>query len=316
MSKLKQRLLHSSGLIISLVFIYLIFRDSKISDVIKIISSTSMLYAFLVALLSLALVVFKTLRWKMILDKSGIMPYKDLLKINFISHMFNVLLPFRAGEVLQVFLTRSKGNIKKTNIAGSLVLNKFMELLSILILFYILVLFVDTTIPEIWLKPIKYLVIFSILFLVLFGFRIININKIPEPTNKILKVTHGFFKSLTHIGNKTLLIKSLLLSLFVWAIELFMIYLLLLSFGINTPIWAPILLVVGINLAILIPATSGSFGPYEFSIILVLGFFSVSKETAIAFAITLHFLEIIFVLLAGLICYVRLKNKTALKQEL
>jgi uncharacterized protein (TIRG00374 family) len=316
MSKLKQKLLHSVGLIISLIFIYFVFRDSKISDVIKIILNTNMFYAFLVATLSLALVVFKTFRWKMILDKSGIMPYKDLLKINFISHMFNIFLPFRAGEVLQVFLTRSKGNIKKTDIAGSLVLNKFMELLSILILFYILVLFVDTTVPEIWLRPIKYLVIFSILFLVLFGFRIVDINKISEPSNKILRIIHHFFKSLTHIGNKTLLIKSLLLSLFVWVIELFMIYLLLISFGIHTPVWAPILLVVGINLAILIPATSGSFGPYEFSIILVLGFFSVSKETAIAFAITLHFLEIIFVLLAGLVCYVGLKDKSALKQEL
>jgi len=316
MSKLKQKLLHSVGLIISLVFIYFIFRDSKISDVIKIISNTSLPYAFLVALLSLALVVFKTSRWKMILDKSGIIPYKELLKINFISHMFNILLPLRAGEVLQVFLTRSKGNIKKTDIAGSLVLNKFMELLSILILFYILVLFVNTTVPEIWLKPIKYLVIFSILFLSLFGLRIVNINKIPEPKNKILKTIHVFFKSLTHIGNKTLLIKSLLLSLLVWVIEIFMIYLLLVSFGINAPAWAPILLIVGINLAILIPATSGSFGPYEFSIILVLGFFSVSKETAIAFAITLHFLEIIFVLLTGLVCYIRLKDKTSLKQEI
>ena len=106
-----------------------------------------------------------------------------------------------------------------------------------------------------------------------------------------------------------------MLSLFVWGIELVMIYVLLISFGINAPFWAPILLIVGINLAILIPATSGSFGPYEFSIILVLGLFSVPKETAIAFAITLHFLEIVLVLLAGLVCYVGLKDKGLLKLE-
>jgi uncharacterized protein (TIRG00374 family) len=300
---------------ISLIFIYFIFKGSKISDVIMIISNTSLFYAIIVALLSLALVVFKTFRWKLILDKSGVMPYYDLLKINFTAHMFNVLLPLRAGEVIQVFLTRSKGDIKKSSVAGSLVLNKFMELLSMLILFYLLCIFVNTTVPEIWLRPIKYLVIFSILFLVIFAFRIIDLNKIPTPSNHILKTIHGFFISLTHIGNKVLLIKSLLLSLFVWGIELVMIYLLLISFGISAPFWAPILLIVGINLAILIPATSGSFGPYEFSIILVLGLFAVPKETAIAFAITLHFLEIVLVLLVGLVCYVGLKDKGLLKSE-
>lgn len=315
MHKTRQKILHAVGLVISIIFIYFIFRGSKISDVIKIISNTSLLYAFVVAALSLALVVFKTYRWKLILDKSGVVPYYDLLKINFTAHMFNILLPLRADEVIQVFLTRSKGNIRKSSVAGSLVLNKFMELLSMLILFYILCMFVNTSVPELWLKPIKYLVIFSILFLVIFSFRIIDINKMPEPSNRVLKTIHGFFTSLTHIGNKTLLIKSLLLSLFVWGIELSMIYILLISFGISAPLWTPILLIVGVNLAILIPATSGSFGPYEFAIIVVLGLFSVPKETAIAFAITLHFLEIVFVLLAGLICYVGLKDKGLLKQE-
>ncbi len=314
MQKTRKKIIHAAGLIISIIFIYFIFRDSKISDVIEIISNTSLFYALLVALLSLALVVFKTYRWKLILNKSGLVPYYDLLKINFISHMFNILLPLRAGEVVQVFLTRSKGDIRKSCVAASLVLNKFMELLSILILFYILCMFVNTSIPKLWFKPLEYLVIFSIIFLIVFGFKIIDINRIPEPSNNILKTVHRFFISLTHIGDKKLLINSLLLSLFVWGIELVMIYILLVSFGITTPLWAPILLIVGINLAILIPATSGSFGPYEFSIILVLGLFSVPKETAIAFAITLHFLEIIFVLLVGLIYYAGFKDKGLLKQ--
>lgn len=309
----RQKILHYVGLAISLAFIYFIFRGSKISDVIRIISNTSLLYAFVVALLSLALVVCKTYRWKLLLNKSGVMPYYDLLKINFTAHMFNILLPFRAGEVIQVFLTRSRGDIKKSAVAGSLVLNKFMELLSLLILFYILCIFVKTTIPNIWLRPIMYLAIFSILFLIVFAFRIIDINKIPNPSNKLLRTVHGFFMSLTCITDKILLIKSLLLSLFVWGIELSMIYILLVSFGISAPLWTPILLVVGINLAMLIPATSGSFGPYEFAIIMVLGLFKVPKETALAFAITLHFLEIVLVLLVGLLCYIGLKDKRLLK---
>jgi uncharacterized membrane protein YbhN (UPF0104 family) len=46
---------------------------------------------------------------------------------------------------------------------------------------------------------------------------------------------------------------------------------------------------------------------------MVLGLLKVPKETALAFAITLHFLEIVLVLLAGLLCYIGLKDKRLLK---
>jgi len=119
---------------------------------------------------------------------------------------------------------------------------------------------------------------------------------------------YRFFLSLKHIGNKTLLLRSIIVSLLTWGIELVIIYILLNSFSIMVPVWTPILILVGINIAMLIPASSASFGPYEYSIVLMLGVFSVAKEKAVAFAITLHFLEIILVLLIGFVFYLRLKK--------
>lgn len=84
--------------------------------------------------------------------------------------------------------------------------------------------------------------------------------------------------SLTHIKDKVLLTKTLLLSLFVWSIELVMIYILLDAFNMSVPFWGTIVVIIGINLAMLVPATSASFGPYEYSIVLVLGLFAVSKK--------------------------------------
>jgi len=311
----KKKMLHTTGIFVSLACIFLIFRGANLSEVLKYISSLNIFSLVLVATMSLLLVVFKTYRWKMILDRSDKISYQKLLPINFVSHFLNIVFPFRAGEVAQIFLTKSHTHTSRSNIVGSLFLNKFMELISILIIFYSLTVFVSIPVPGFWIKPIRYLLIFTIVFLLLFAFNIVDIKKIAPPSNKIMASIYRFFLSLKHIENKTLLVKSILLSLFVWLIELIMIYVLLNSFNIIVPFWATIVIIVGINLAMLIPATSASFGTYEYAIILVLGMFAISKEKALAFAIMLHFLEIIFVLIIGFIFYLRIKKDTPILEE-
>jgi hypothetical protein len=254
------------------------------------------------------MVITKTYRWKILLDPSDRVSFIKLLKINFIAHFMNIVFPFRAGELAQIFLTKRVSRTSKSNITGSIVLNKFMELLSLLMLFYILITLVKTSLPSVMLSVSQYLLIFCIIFLLIFAFNVIDIRKIKEPKNIILDSIYRFFLSLTHIQNKTLLLRSIIISLLTWGIELLIIYILLTAFNISLPFWTPILILVGINIAMLIPASSASFGPYEYSIVLMLGVFAVTNEKAIAFAITLHFLEIILVLLIGFVFYLGLKK--------
>ena len=311
----KKSLLHTLGIIISLLFIYLVFRGANLSQILTYIAGLNIFSLIAVAVLSVLLVVFKTYRWKMLLDKSDKIPYKTLMPINFVAHFLNIIFPFRAGEVAQIFLTKTYTNTSRSNIVGSLFLNKFMELISLLILFYSLIIFVSIPVPDFWMRPIKYLLIFTILFLLFFAFNIIDIRKIKQPSNKVLASIYRFFMSLKYIEDKVLLTKSILVSLLVWFIELIMIYILLHAFNITIPFWGTIVIIVGINLAMLIPATSASFGTYEYAIILVLGMFSVSKEQAVAFAIMLHFLEIILVLTLGFIFYLRIKKERPLLEQ-
>jgi len=310
-----KKLVHVLGFVISAIFIYLVFRNTDLLKIYRVISGLDVAKAISIPLLTLLIIAIKTSRWQLLLGKSEHVSYKKLLSINYASCMFNIVLPFRAGEIIQVFLTKGHTRTGKSNIAGSIVLNKFLEILSILLIFYTLVSFIKIPLPALWLEFMKYLTIFAIIFLILFAFRIIDCNKIKGPKNKILNSVYSFFCSLNHISDKKLLFKTLLISFFIWSVELLKIYIMLSAFNITMPLWGTILVLVGINLAMVIPATSGSFGPYEFSVILVLGLFHVTKEAAIAFAITFHFLEVLLVLLIGLVCYACLKDKVILKQE-
>lgn len=308
---MKNKYMYYIGITVSLFFLYLMFRNTDIHKIVSIILGLKLIYVSLVAVLSLVLILFKTFRWKMILDKFEVIPYKTLLSVNMVAHMFNILLPLRAGEFFQIFMTKSTSNSQAghSKIAGTIVLNKFFELLSLLIIFYALTWFV--VIPSTWLVPIRYLVIFTIAFLLLFAFNIIDLKKISVPGNRLLRAAYNFLTSLKILEDRILLLKALFISLLVWSIELLMICLLFTAFNLSLPVWVSAFIIVGINLAMLIPATNASFGPYEYAIILILTMFSVSKETALSFAVTLHFLEILLVLIVGFLFYLKIKERIA-----
>jgi len=170
----KKKILHFVGIIISLIFIFLVFRNSNIHEVLNNIRGISVYSILSIMLLSSLMVVTKTFRWKILLDRSDKISYIELLKINFISHFMNIVFPFRAGEVAQVFLTKRHTHTSKSNIVGSLVLNKFMELLSLLMLFYVLITLVKTALPSAILSVAQYLLIFCIVFLLVFAFNILD----------------------------------------------------------------------------------------------------------------------------------------------
>jgi hypothetical protein len=304
-----KKLLQVAGFFITFLFLYLVFRNTDGKAVFSVLKTARLYGLLLVPLLSIALIVIKTFRWKLILDKNVSISYGTLLSVNMLSHMYNILLPFRSGEVLQVFLTKgSDAKASKASVFASLILNKFMELLSLLMIFFTLLLFKKLPIPEYILLPVKYLLIISICFLLCFAFGVINFKRIKAPSGKFFNAIYRFFLSLTYFEDKVLLIKSLLLSIVVWLIEAFMIFMLWEAMGLTLPFWTAILLLIGINLALLIPASSGGFGAYEYAIILVLARFGINKETALAFGLALHILEVLPVLLVGLIVYFRIKK--------
>lgn len=292
------------GILISVLFLYLLFKGINLSHIYKSISEINYYITTLVAGLSVLLVVLKTIRWKYILNFYEKISYKKLFAINMLTHFFNIILPFRAGEFVQVFVTKSISKMSKTKLAGTVVLNKFFELASILLIFFVLTFFIK--LPNNWLILIKSLILFVLIFIILFAF---NFIKIPNSTNnKFLLKLIEFLNSFKILSNKKLFVKSFILSILTWALELIMIELLFLAFRMDLPLWASLLVLSSINLAILIPASNANLGTYEYAVVLALSIFGVQKELALSFAIVLHFLEIIFVLVLGFVYYINFKK--------
>lgn len=93
------------SVLVSLVFVYLFSRYigfQKLIDLFKTIS----LYQFLSGLtLYFISYIVRTIRWKLTIDISD---FKKLFKITVFNTFFNIVLPFRVGELSFFYMLKKK----------------------------------------------------------------------------------------------------------------------------------------------------------------------------------------------------------------
>ena len=93
--------------------------------------------------------------------------------------------------------------------------------------------------------------------------------------------------------------QALLLSLLAWTCETAMIVLAARAMGLQVSFPLAIVVLLGINLAMALPSTPASAGPFEGATVAVLMFAGVGKGPALAFALFYHALQVIPVTVAG-----------------
>ncbi|MCX7959364.1 MAG: flippase-like domain-containing protein [Deltaproteobacteria bacterium] len=230
-----------------------------------------------------------------------------LFLTNLVGFMANTILPARAGELVRALVLGKKENISKTTVLGSAALDRIFEGIGMLILLVIMPLIMET--PD-WMKKgtFGFIIFFSAIFILTIMMMKLNpetfVKYIPfsERTNEVIK---GIFEKLQKgfeaINNIKTSSLAIILSLLGWITQIFMIYFVILSFGINLTPLSALMTLLAVNIAIMIPAAPGSLGTFELAVVLALGFFGVEKSTALSIALTYHFIQLIPVTIAGVI---------------
>ncbi len=90
-------------------------------------------------------------------------------------------------------------------------------------------------------------------------------------------------------------------SLVMWLVSAASFYAMFFAFNINVTFGGALLLQSAMAFGIAVPSTPGYFGPFEASIVAVLGLFGVSDTTGFSYAVTYHISTLLPVTLLGLI---------------
>lgn len=135
------------GLVIGVVGLVFIIRNVDFSDVATAFQDAILGYILLAVIVILITIVTKTWRWQLIFTSGEYRPpFRTLFWALVTGQFFNILVPFRTGEVARVVSLDRQGKVSKSRAVSTLVVEKTLDIAGLVATILIVLPFM--TIPE------------------------------------------------------------------------------------------------------------------------------------------------------------------------
>ena len=298
------------GIMVSLLFLYLALENVDIRVVAASFRNIDFRYLALCIVCQFASLFCRSYLWKNILSFEKDVRYRHSFEALLIGYMGNNVLPFRMGEAMRAYAMGKKEGISRTLSFASIILERLIDLFTLLLFFLTLVLLMKL---EEWII-LSGIVVFAFLILaILFLYAVasdflslpsalykIAIRYIPEQlTGTVERIAGSFVKGIKLIRSLQQALWLVFLALMAWILWTAILYFGLKAFHLNLPITATLLLSVVVNIGVMVPSSPGFIGVFQYLCIISLSVFSVSKEVALSFSFLVHSIQYIPTTLLG-----------------
>jgi uncharacterized protein (TIRG00374 family) len=304
------------GVVISLIFLYFAIRNVEWGIVLSDLKDIDLFYLVLTIACLFVSIFFRALLWKNLLRFQKNISWLHAFEAIIIGYMGNNILPFRMGELIRAYAMSKKEGLSKSLSLASIVLERILDVLSLLIFF--MALFLSVRLAD-WLLMSGLVIFFFLIFMVaLVYFAGSDAWKFSSLLTRLIRyfpsaisqhaerITQSFIQGLALIKTGAQVVEVIFLSLMTWTVWAWGIYFCLKAFHLELPLTAPLLLVVVINMGVMIPSSPGFIGVFQYLCVVSLAFFSVPKETALAFSVLLHASQYVPTTLIGWIFLTRM----------
>jgi uncharacterized protein (TIRG00374 family) len=293
-----RRLLVWSGLLLSLVFGYLAFRDVDLGELGDALGDAN--YAYLLpALVALAAgVAVRAWRWQLLFEHGRRPAFGPVLNALLISYLFNTILPARPGEVARVQVLGTRTGISRAEVLATVVLERVYDLFVLIALLAVAAPFL----PEVgWLNAALALGALLGLGLVVgavlvgrFGRRgaralLRPVRLLPRVTDeRIDLLAASVVAGLAAIRATRTAAAALAVTAVSWLLLVVSGWFLLRGMGIDEGFAAALLVLVATNLVLVLPSSPAGLGAFEAAAVLALAAYDVGREQALSYALVLH----------------------------
>ncbi|HAW49799.1 TPA: hypothetical protein DCX16_02465 [bacterium] len=300
---------HILSFIISFLFLYLAVRNVDYENAKEaLINADYRLFipAMLVVIISF---VPRAVRWDLFLKETKRISFNSLFSVMMIGFMVNNILPARLGEFARAYIIGRKEGISRSLSFGTIVLERIFDGLALLFLFGLGM--IISPFPE-WVRTTGavglFVFTFGILFLIFLKIKrdlmvrlVFNISSLihKASSEKASYILDRFIDGLASLGN----IRDILLITLYSIVAITMLgcefHILLFSFGIDIPFYAPYFISAIVGLGTMIPAAPGYIGVFHSFCVGGLLLFGVEKDIALSYSIIVHLGQYIPVTLVG-----------------
>jgi len=288
------------GSVLSVVFLWLAFRDVPISQVVSAFASADYRFVTFALLLVLISPLLRAARWKLLYhpDQDGLRHHRLAIFL-LTGQMLNIVVPARLGEVARIYLMGRLEGRSGARTLGTIAVEKWLDILMLLVLVLLVPLLVSF--PP-WFQD-------SRATLALFAFAFFAIALLASYSKGHLLRVVGFLFRLLPKGWRArvhratgLALDSLDVlrspwvgvqlqgwSLLIWGLSISINYVIFLAVGLSLPLTAAIFLLAVLQVGVAIPSAPGKVGVFHYLCVIALTPFGVEKGAALAYAVLLYF---------------------------
>jgi uncharacterized protein (TIRG00374 family) len=327
------------GLAVSILALYLAFRNVPFNDLIIYFESINYFWippAVVILLLSFAL---RAYRWKIILESAGKIGFWQSFHPLMIGFMINCILPGRVGEVARPVILQKKENIPFTTGLATVGAERMFDVGMLIILFGVLLATIkidpslDIVFGKYHLNKTTLMSVgqgtFKLLLLLIVGIALVAFNRTRNVINDIITripgmfffagpalkkkikkkiceplvgVVENFATGFTLVKYPVKLCACFSLSVVIWGLAAFSYYLVSLGCpGIKLSFIEITAMMIIICFFIALPSVPGFWGIWEAGGVFALLLFGVSSKDAAGFTLVNHAIQVFPVIFVGLI---------------
>jgi hypothetical protein len=257
----------------------------------------------------------RALQWRYVLGGVRRLPAYPLFRITMIGFFANAVLPARLGEVVRAYILARKHNLSKGTSFGSVIVTRLLDGAVLFLILAGLAILIPAKIAGFKAGGTTGFVIYAAIvsFFVLFYFnrnaatKIIKFLVAPFSKRLAIKIVrsldkfiHGFscFRSPADLG------KAFLYSGAIWLLVALSYYFVNLGFKFTAslPLYAPLMLVAIVSLAISVPSSPGFIGTMELGVLAALHIIepALTRNEGLSYAIVVHAVQILPAVAIGL----------------
>ncbi len=290
------------GVIISVACLVLLFRDVQPRSLLAVLASVDRRWVAAAVLAVVPAFVATTLRWRLLLLPSGVVPVWRAGRLLAVAYLLNLVFPARPGDILRCYLVgRPTGPAFGTALT-TVVVEKALDGAAVVLM--LLILFGQVA-PLPWLRHGVDAagLVFAMLLLAaaavaaagdqsgrlaarIFRRHPVLASRAGVVSDRIRAGTRAFARPGALIG-------ILSLTALVWLATLATAFSLAAAFGLEVPPAVPALALGAATLGLVVPAAPGGIGAYQVLVLAVLTPAGVPAATALGFGLALQFCQIL-----------------------
>ncbi|MBE1445667.1 lysylphosphatidylglycerol synthase transmembrane domain-containing protein [Paenibacillus sp. OAS669] len=311
------------GLLFSVIALYVLFSKFTIQDLSEGFKHINYFWLVLTIFTIILSMVIRTKVWSYLVHTNNFSDIRKLFYTLMFGYAVNNVLPARLGDISRIYVCWKELKISRSLTIVSLMIEKLMDMIWLFVLLFTIIVFMRSYTELFYNNSIIFMIVFIVFMIclsVIYICRNIIINFIK---NKFIekKIIVAFINKINEIinsiPNKRIIVKALFLHLFTWVSSLLAVWFSTKAFGLIVTPMVALLILVLTNLGMLIPSTPGAIGIYHYLTYIALTIFNIDSSVASTFAIFLHLIQYLTVVVVGFICWLVLsisskKNQTSL----